>query len=136
MTVEGQKERDLQRDPRYFLHSYWGEGQDEFAVAGEVGAPLGDEDRARLIELEPRMRYSPVIRELRLGSAHAVTYRNFPNADMYAEVIAWRDAREHVDGIARTPHRPKTARRSSPGPDPGGPYSDTTSKVPQVGPVT
>lgn len=33
-TVEGQKEQDLVRDPRFFLHSYWGDGQDEFAVAG------------------------------------------------------------------------------------------------------
>ena len=91
VTVEGQKERDLQRDPRYFLHSYWGEGQDEFAVAGEVTSPVDEQTRTRLVELEPRTRHSPVIRELRIDSAHAVTYRNFPRADMYAEVIAWRD---------------------------------------------
>jgi hypothetical protein len=91
ITVEGQKERDLQRDPRYFLHSYWGEGQDEFAVAGEAGSPLDERKRARLIELEPRTQHSPVIRELRIDSAHAVTYRNFPHPEMYAEVVAWRD---------------------------------------------
>ena len=93
VTVEGQKERDLQRDPRYFLHSYWADGQDEFAVAGHAGAPLDEEARARLVELEPRMHHSPVIRELHIDTDHAVTYRNFPRADMYAEVIAWREDR-------------------------------------------
>ena len=91
VTVEGQKERDLQRDPRYFLHSYWGDGQDEFAVAGDVGPPIDREMRSRLAELEPRTRHSPVIRELHIDSAHAVTYRNFPQPDMYAEVVAWRE---------------------------------------------
>jgi len=91
VTVEGWKERDLQRDARYFLHSYWGEGQDEFAVSGEAGSPIDHEVRAQLADLEPRIRHSPVIRELLIDSAHAVTYRNFPNPDMYAEVIAWRE---------------------------------------------
>jgi hypothetical protein len=91
ITVEGQKERDLQRDPRYFLHSYWGDGQDEFAVAGEAGSPLDEEARTRLTGLEPRVRHSPMIRELGIDSAHAVTYQNFPGPDMYAEVVAWRE---------------------------------------------
>lgn len=90
VTVEGWKERDLRRDPRYFLHSYWGDGQDEFAVAGEAAGPLSPDKRDRLIELEPRTRHSPVIRELAITSAHSVTYRNFPHPDMYAEVVAWR----------------------------------------------
>jgi hypothetical protein len=91
ITVEGQKERDLRRDPRYFLHSYWSDGQDEFAVAGEATPPVGLECRERLTELEPRTRHSAVIRELRMDSAHAVLYRNFPGSDMYAEVVAWSE---------------------------------------------
>jgi hypothetical protein len=91
VTLEGWKENDLQRDARYFLHSYWGDGQDEFALAGEAGRPLAPEERGRLVDLAPRIARSSVIRELQISSAHAVTYRNFPRADMYAEVIGWRD---------------------------------------------
>lgn len=94
ITVEGWKERDLKRDPRYFLHSYWGDGQDEFAVAGQAGPSLESQARSRLTELEPRVRHSPTIRELQVSSAHAVTYHNFPGPDMYAEVIAWREGEQ------------------------------------------
>src|SRR5437016_42982 len=71
ITVEGLNERDLRRDPRYFLHSYWSDGQDEFAVAGEATPPVDEESRERLTELEPRTRHSSVMRELRMDSAHA-----------------------------------------------------------------
>jgi len=91
VTVEGEKERDLRRDGRYFLHSYWGDGQDEFAVAGVVSSAIDDARRRGLIELSPRIQHSPVIRELGIDSAHSVKYRNFPRADMYAEVVSWHD---------------------------------------------
>jgi hypothetical protein len=91
VTVEGYKERDLVHDTRYFLHSYWGEGQDEFAVSGEVSDNIGDQRRRQLVALAPRIRHSPVIRELDIAAAHSVVYRDFPGPDMYAEVIAWRD---------------------------------------------
>jgi hypothetical protein len=92
VTVEGHKDADLQRDPRYFLHSYWGEdGQDECALVGEAGDPVEPSRRDDLVVLAPRIRWSPVIRELAISSAHAVTYRNFPRPDMYAEVVAWRE---------------------------------------------
>lgn len=93
-TVERHKERDLRRDGRYFMHSYWGEGQDEFAIQGEAGAPLAAGARASLDALEPRLRFSATIRELRLAAAHSVIYRNFPRADMYAEKISWREGAE------------------------------------------
>lgn len=93
-TPEGQKELDLQRDVRYFMHSYWGEGQDEFAIQGEAGPPLDADSRKPLEELEPRLVGSPVIRELKLSAAHSVVYRNFPRADMYAEKISWREGEE------------------------------------------
>jgi hypothetical protein len=90
VTVEGSKENDLRRDPRYFLHSYWGDDQDEFAMSGEVRDPAEGRERERLVELAPRSRHSPVIRELDIASAYAVTYRNFPTPEMYAEVVSWR----------------------------------------------
>ena len=90
-TLESHKERDLQRDARYFMHSYWGEGQDEFAIEGAASAPLDGTTRAPLDALEPRLVHSKTIRELRFTAAHSVMYRNFPRADMYAELIAWRD---------------------------------------------
>ena len=90
ITVEGHKERDLVRDGRYFLHSYWGEGQDEFALSGRAQPPVDQHRRDQLVPLAPRIRHSPVIRELSIATAHSVTYKNFPRPDMYAEVIAWR----------------------------------------------
>ena len=87
-TVEGLKSHDLERDPRYFLHSYWGENQDEFAVEGEVSDPIGGAELHDLIQLEPRLQWCPV-RELSITSAHSVIYRNFPSPDMYAEVTIW-----------------------------------------------
>ena len=90
-TLETHKEQDLRRDPRYFMHSYWGEGQDEFAIEGEVGQPLDEDARRPLDAAEPRLVHSRTIRELRLSAAHSVIYRNFPRADMYAEIISWRE---------------------------------------------
>ena len=90
VTVEGHKERDLLRDERYFLHSYWGEGQDEFAVSGRAWPPIDARRRDELVVLTPRIRHSPVIRELSIESAHSVTYKNFPRPDMYADVVVWR----------------------------------------------
>jgi pyridoxamine 5'-phosphate oxidase-like protein len=90
-TLETHKEQDLRRDPRYFMHSYWGEGQDEFAIQGEAGHALDDEARRPLDALEPRLVHSLTIRELGLSAAHSVIYRNFPRADMYAEKISWRE---------------------------------------------
>ena len=90
VSIEGHKEDDLRRDPRYFLHSYWGDGQDEFALTGRAADPVVPDERKRLIDLAPRLRHSPVIRELDISTAHAVTYRNFPTPEMYAEVVAWR----------------------------------------------
>jgi hypothetical protein len=113
ITVEGWKERDLSRDPRYFLHSYWGAGQDEFALAGEVEPALVGEVRDRIIELEPRTRHSPVIRELHITSAHAVTYRNFPKPDMYAEVIAWREGEETRRWTRADPAPPEDSATNS-----------------------
>jgi hypothetical protein len=92
VTVEGRKERDLVRDPRYVLHSYWGDdGQDEFASAGTASAPIQDGPRAELVALAPRIQHSQVVRELLIDSAHSVVYRNFPRPDMYADVIAWSE---------------------------------------------
>jgi hypothetical protein len=91
VTVEGEKELDLQRDPRYFLHSYWGDDQDECALSGEARPPASADERDRLVQLAPRLRHSAVIRELDMASAYAVTYRNFPRPDMYAEVVRWRE---------------------------------------------
>ncbi len=93
-TIETHKEHDLRRDPRYFMHSYWGEGQDEFAIQGEAGSVLDADARKPLDALEPRLVYSSTIRELRLSAAHSVVYRNFPRADMYAEKISWREGEE------------------------------------------
>lgn len=90
ITVEGRKEHDLRRDPRFFLHSYWGDGQDEFALTGCATQPIHADERARLVALAPRIRHSPVIRELDLESAYSVTYRNFPTPEMYADVASWR----------------------------------------------
>jgi hypothetical protein len=89
VTIEGKKERDLQRDRRYFLHSYWGDGQDEFGVAGEASDPLAPDDHARLVTIEPRLAYSP-LRELGIAKAHAVLYREFPTPQMYADVTVWQ----------------------------------------------
>jgi hypothetical protein len=113
VTVEGWKERDLSHDPRFFLHSYWGDGQDEFALAGDVEPSLGMDMRDRLTELEPRTRHSPVIRELQITSAHAVTYRNFPQPDMYAEVIAWREGEPTRRWTRADPAPPEDAAQSS-----------------------
>ena len=90
ITVESHKERDLRRDPRCSLHSYWGDGQDEFAIAGVASAALDRVRRERLVDLEPRLRHSPSIREVEIAMAHSVVYKNFPRADMYAEVAVWR----------------------------------------------
>ena len=103
VTVEGHKEDDLCRDPRYFLHSYWGDGQDEFAISGRAGEHIDQRRRDRLVELSPRIGHSPVIRELDIAAAHSVTYVNFPTPEMYAEVVSWRDGEEprrwqRVDG--------------------------------------
>jgi hypothetical protein len=94
VTVEGQKELDLQRDPRYFLHSYWGDDQDECALSGEARPPASADERDRLVQLAPRLRHCAVIRELDITSAYAVTYRNFPRPDMYAEVVRWTEGEE------------------------------------------
>jgi hypothetical protein len=91
VTVEGNKENDLQRDPRYFLHSYWGGGQDEAALSGVARRPVEGRTREKLVAAVRRMRWSPVIRELEITAAHAVTYRNFPSPDMYADVISWHE---------------------------------------------
>ena len=90
VTTEGWKEKELARDNRYFLHTYWTEGQDEFAVAGEASQPLRGDDLASLIAVEPRLSWSPTVRELDLMSAHAVIYKNFPGPDTFAEVASWR----------------------------------------------
>ena len=87
-TVEGLKSHDLDRDPRYFLHSYWGDGQDEFAVEGEASDPITGDELRDLVQLEPRLKWCPV-RALAISSAHSVIYRNFPTSDMYAEVTIW-----------------------------------------------
>jgi hypothetical protein len=97
VTVEGQKEEDLRRDPRYFLHSHWGDDQDECALIGEARSPAAAAERDHLIRLAPRIRHSPVIRELDITSAYAVTYRNFPRPDMYAEVVRWTEG----EGVRR-----------------------------------
>lgn len=55
VTVEGLKSRDLERDWRYVLHSYWGEKQDEFAVEGEASDPIAGAELRDLIQLEPRL---------------------------------------------------------------------------------
>ena len=71
-----------------------GEDQDEFAASGEVHRPLDESRRQELVSLAPRVRHSPVIRELPITAAHSVTYRNFPTPEMYAEVISWRAGEE------------------------------------------
>jgi hypothetical protein len=86
-TLEGLKERDLQRDERCFLHSYWGREQDEFAVSG---AARRVDDRDRLDRIEPRLSLAPVLREMDIASVHAVVYKNFPTPEMYAEVAVWK----------------------------------------------
>ncbi len=94
VTVEGHKEDDLRRDARYFLHSYWGDDQDECALRGEVRSPVAGDEREHLVRLAPRLQHSAVIRELDITSGYAVTYRNFPRPDMYAEVVRWRAGQE------------------------------------------
>lgn len=89
VTLEGHKENDLRRDARCTLHSYWGEGQDEFSVSGAAWPPLERNGWERLVALEPRLVHSPIIRELSVSSAHSVIYRNFLQPDMYAEVTVW-----------------------------------------------
>lgn len=88
VTLEGHKENDLRRDARCTLHSYWGEGQDEFSMSG-TALPLERVEWERLVALEPRLAPSPIVRELSVSSAHAVIYRNFLKPDMYAEVTVW-----------------------------------------------
>ena len=82
VTIDGWKEKDLARDPRYSLHTYWSDGQDEFAVAGTTSDPLHGADLEHLVDIEPRLRWSPIVRELDLESAHTVIYRNFPGPGM------------------------------------------------------
>jgi hypothetical protein len=94
VTIDGWKEKDLQRDPRYSLHTYWSDGQDEFAVDGRASDPLGGDDLALLVALEPRLQWSPIVRELTISSAHSVIYRNFPGPGMVAEVSVWTPGAE------------------------------------------
>jgi hypothetical protein len=89
ITVDGWKKRDLERDRRYSLHTYWTDGQDEFSVSGVASEPMTGDVLAALVTAEPRLGWSSIVRELDVSSAHSVIYRNFPGPGMYAEVSAW-----------------------------------------------